>query len=617
VASYRRGNVVRVAGAASLAWLTAGVLLLPACRREPAPLPSGARLFHAAGLEAARVRIWYQTREAYAARPAVPFTFTVRPGPASVLQGAIGVACPGREPCAGVWRFTLEEGTSKSRRRLFERTLDAARETDWVDVRIPLDSGRTVTLTFGVSEVVPGTARPLWGEARLLRPPASPPQNVLLISVDTLRADRLGCYGYARPTSPNIDGLAAEGVRFGHAISQSSWTTPSHASLLTSQYPSSHRLNQGWQQLEKFQKEGKGYRVLAEGATTLAEVLRENGYRTMALTGGATLAGELGFAQGFDAYRVDSPSLGEKPRQVLGQWLAESREVPFFIFFHTFEVHAPYGHAEMAESLLTDPEREAVRRGARRDAAGFESLLRKLGLFRREVTSALYDGGIRCADAFLGGLLGELRRLRLDERTLIVFTSDHGEEFGEHHPERFYNAHCNTVYDELIHVPLILRLPGKVPAGGVVDAPVELVDVAPTILDYLGIVVPSSMQGKSLKKLVARPGRYHKEWTLSESTCLGPEVKTLRSRGTKYVATYEARGEEHAGVPGPLLSEELFDLASDPGETRSLPGPRLRGKLRAILEARAKALERDAIRAAEAPVSADVLERVRGLGYIQ
>ena len=104
----------------------------------------------------------------------------------------------------------------------------------------------------------------------------------------------------------------------------------------------------------------------------------------------------------------------------------------------------------------------------------------------------------------------------------------------------------------------------------------ELVDVAPTVLDYLGIVVPSSMQGRSLKKLVARPERHHKEWTLSEATCLGPEVKTLRSPDIKYVATYEARGEERAGVPGPLLSDELYDLASDPGETRSLPGPRLR-----------------------------------------
>jgi hypothetical protein len=161
--------------------------------------------------------------------------------------------------------------------------------------------------------------------------------------------------------------------------------------------------------LDRFLSEGRGYRLLAEDATTLAEVLQGHGYRTLALTGGATVGGEVGFAQGFDAYRDDSHGLLKRVRPMLRKWLEEGRDAPFFIFFHTFEVHAPYLHTEMTEGVLTDAQRVAIRDGSRQpgheDVDGFASLLRGLGLFRRDVTSALYDGGIHFTDAFLGGLL--------------------------------------------------------------------------------------------------------------------------------------------------------------------------------------------------------------------
>ena len=271
----------------------------------------------------ARVRIGEETREAVAARPEVVLSaFDVQQG--SVLHLAIGLQCPGQKRCGGAWRFTVDAGGQGARRRLFERTLEGAEEaTEWQPVRIRLDTlaGSAVEIGFSVSQAKPGPARPFWGEVRLLRRPPSPPRNALLISVDTLRADRLGCYGYGRATSPRIDGLAAEGVRFHQAISQAPWTTPSHASLLTSRYPSSHRMTQSWSRFDRSLKEGRGYRVLAEDATTLAEVLQARGYRTLALTGGATLAAELGFAQGFDAYREDSYGLLDRVRPMLATWL--------------------------------------------------------------------------------------------------------------------------------------------------------------------------------------------------------------------------------------------------------------------------------------------------------
>lgn len=569
------------------------------------------------------MRLGDETREAVTSQPEQPVVCTFAVRPRSVLQLAIGLKCPGRRHCAGSWRFSVEVGTGGASPKLFERTLEPAESGEWHSVRVPLDAlaAGGAEVTFRVTRGKPGPAQPFWGEARLLYPPASPPQNVILISVDTLRADRLGCYGYARPTSPRIDALAAQGVRFHQAISQAPWTTPSHTSLLTSRYPSSHRVTQSWSGFDRFLSEGRGYRILAEEATTLAEVLQERGYRTLALTGGATVGADVGFAQGFDVYRDDGYGLLKKVRPALGRWLAESRDVPFFIFLHTFEVHAPYLHTEMTAGVLTDAQREAIHEIARSpgdaDVDGFAKQLRQLGLFRREVTSALYDGGIRFTDAFLGLLLEDLRGLGLEERTLVVLTSDHGEEFSEHDPGRFYDAHCPTVFEEMIRVPLILRLPGRLPAGRVVETPVELVDVAPTILDLLGAPAPAAMEGKSLVALAAGRTEDHREWTLSESTCENPETKALRSPTLKYIVSYEARGNEHAGIPGPLVMEQAFDLLRDPGERKALLGDRRLPNLRTMLETRMERLERKALMGKEAPVGPDALERLRGLGYVQ
>jgi arylsulfatase A-like enzyme len=606
----------------ALLGLVAGCV--PACRPAPVALASGARVFHAAGLQTTRLGLGVETREAVQGRPETPVSSHIVVRPRSVLQLAIGLKCPGKHHCPGSWRFSVEAGSGPMRRPLFESTLQGTASGAWQPVRIRLDPTLPLGATdvaFRVSAPEPGPAVPFWGEARLMVAPEATHQNVILISVDTLRADRLGCYGYPRPTSPRIDAFARQGVRFGQAISQAPWTTPSHTSLLTSRYPSSHHVNQSWSAFDRFLSEGRGYRVLAEEVTTLAEVLQERGYRTMALTGGATLRADVGFAQGFDVYREDSYGLLKTVRPMVAGWMTENREVPFFLFLHTFEVHAPYRHPEMAQDILTGAEQEAIHEYARRpesgDVDGFARHLRSLGLFRREVTSALYDGGIHFTDAFLGLVLEDLHAIGLEGSTLVVVTSDHGEEFGDHEPARFYDAHCQTVFDEMLRVPLILRMPGKLPAGRVVDVPVELVDVAPTILEILGIQAPPAMEGKSFGALAQGLTGTHKEWTLSESTCNETETKALRSPTRKYIAAYETRDHEHSGVPGPLMTEWIFDLERDPGETRKLGGRRPLRTLRSILEERATDLERRGTKGSEAPVSADVLERLRGLGYVQ
>lgn len=411
-------------------------------------------------------------------------------------------------------------------------------------------------------------------------------ENVLLISIDTLRADRLGSYGYDRDVSPNLDRLATSGVRFDQAITQSPWTTPAHMSLMTSLPPSSHTVNQGFRQFLRHQR-GKGkFRVLPDGVVTLAELLHARGFRTLALTGGGTLGGELGFARGFEQYLGNARKLRPQTWSRLIGWLADPDPRPFFLFFHTFEVHAPYLHIDDARALMSPEQADALQAFIDANPEMTEKQLKDYledqELFRVEITSRLYDGGIRHTDAFLGRLFEELRHRGLWDRTLIVVTSDHGEEFADHRPSKIYNVHCDTTYDELVRVPLILRAPGRITDGRVIADQVRLLDLAPTILELLGLPVPSLMQGTSLVELMEN-GRWGRRLEAhSEASCIGPEWKSLRSERYKYLAVFEPSEGERTGIPGEPKRQELFDLQQDPKEQSNLAAaqPELLARMR-------------------------------------
>ena len=414
-------------------------------------------------------------------------------------------------------------------------------------------------------------------------------ENVLLISIDTLRADRLGCYGYDRGISPNLDRLAASGVLFDQAITQSPWTTPAHMSLMTSLPPSSHTVNQGFRQYLRHQRGAGEYRILPEGVVTLAELLQARGFRTLALTGGGTIGGELGFDQGFDQYLGSARKLRPETWSRLTGWLADSDSRPFFLFFHTFEVHAPYLHVEDARDLMSAEQADALQAfidaNPEMTEKQLKTYLQDRGLFRVEITSRLYDGGVRHTDEFLGRLFEELRRRGLWDRTLIVVTSDHGEEFADHRPMKFYNVHCDTTYDELVRVPLILRAPGRFIDGRVIGDQVRLLDLAPTILELLELPVPSPMQGTSLVELMEH-GRWDRRLeAYSEASCIGPEWKSLRSQRYKYLAVFRPGGGERTGIPGKPRRQELYDLKQDPGEHSNLAAtqPELLARMRSRL----------------------------------
>jgi arylsulfatase A-like enzyme len=482
----------------------------------------------------------------------------------------------------------------------------------------------------------------LAGGAACARP--APRPNVVLVSLDTLRADRLNVYGYRdRAVSPYIDALAQDGILFERQITASPWTTPAHLSLLTSLSPHSHGVTESVAWLMRGLGQGGEYERLADSQETLAEVLSRGGYATAAFTGGATLDPSIGFDQGFDLYDTSMAKVGEKGFAAMTAWIAAHRDRPFFLFWHTFETHAPYHDGTFLNDVLPAGKAATLRRELAtlgRSEGPFlpedlgEKTLRANGAFTREVCSALYDGGVLAADRWVGRLMETLRRTGLYDRTLVVLTSDHGEQLGETADEtggrfrngRFYNAHGHDLYDELVRVPLIVKLPGRPGPPRRISAVTRAIDVMPTILEVVGLASTASgrEQGLSLRPLWE--GRFSEpRVAFTEALSTDRESKSLRDARYKYVVSMWPRQVSRHGrsyVPDAkrLAAVELYDLEADPGERHNLlrdPTPEVR-RVAARLDADLRRW------AAEAPGHAEktrlgeeALQRLRALGYIQ
>ena len=390
--------------------------------------------------------------------------------------------------------------------------------------------------------------------------------NLLLISLDTTRADRLGCYGYEKASTPALDALAADGVRFAHAVSSIPLTLPSHATLLTGLYPPEHGLH--------FNTSG----VLAGEIETLAEVLQDHGYRTGAFVSAFVLDSSYGLSQGFDQYEDSLPEAGfarheiaEIPGNVVADralaWLERSRDARFFAWVHFFDPHDPYEPPEPFRSRLEHP----------------------------------YDGEVAFADSQVARLLQWLDRNSLREETLIVVVGDHGESLGDHGED----LHGFFVYDPAIRVPLIFSWPGRIDSGVVDSYAVGVVDVFPTILSLLGAEAAEGMSGKSLLP--------------------APKDSTLKDRGI-YLETRVPLVEYHWSALTGLTSRdwkyihsskpELYDLLADPGEGRNLfrESPEVARRFGSRLEALGRSFQ---TREPE-PVQLDqaALDRLRSLGYL-
>jgi arylsulfatase A-like enzyme len=421
--------------------------------------------------------------------------------------------------------------------------------------------------------------------------------NVLLVSIDSLRADHLSAYGYRRPTSPAIDALASEGVRFDHAVSQAPWTLPAHASLLTSLYPGHHGAD-------------SPRRALDPNVTTLASILAGAGYAAHAVVSGPLLRREHGLDVGFHTYddalartshreSHSAVTSGETLERALA--LLETTKEPFLLFLHFWDVHYDYrppppydtrfdpGYtgAVTGEGFADDP---AIHAGmAARD---------------REHLIALYDGEIAWVDAHVARLLEALSRRGLAERTIVALTADHGDEFFEHGAK----GHQHALYEELLHVPLILRSPRLVP-GSHVPNRVELIDVVPTLLDLAAVPAPAGLQGRSLVPLL-RGEPWHDRPSFAETTrAAKPETVARR---TPAWAVYA--GADKLISFARLHTPELYRLAEDPHERNNLYPGDPAGELERQLRRWRSRAPRQAGRAGDLPD--DALEALRALGYL-
>ncbi len=318
-------------------------------------------------------------------------------------------------------------------------------------------------------------------------------KHLMVVSIDTLRPDRLGAYGYDRPSSPTLDELAASGVLFENASTVAPWTLPSHASLVTGLYPRHHGAK-------------RHVEALAEEVATLAERLRDAGFQTSAVVNSKFLDKKYRFDRGFDDFAFLKPTHDpEAPSSVVDRsldWLENRGEGRFFLLVHDYDVHSSYGALPRHHDLLVRPYEGFVDGSA----AQLRSVRRgemSLGPDDLRHLIDLYVAGIRQLDDELGRLIQGLKDLGVYQDTLVVVVSDHGEEFLEHGGV----LHGRTQYEEMLRIPMIMRGPG-LPAGLRVRSPVSLVDVFPTALSLLGLPGTDELDGIDLGTSLRSRGPY-------------------------------------------------------------------------------------------------------------
>ncbi len=439
-----------------------------------------------------------------------------------------------------------------------------------------------------------------------------PDRNVILISIDSLRYDHLGSYGYDKPTSPRIDAWGREALRFEYAYATSPWTLPSHASMFTGLYADTHGVRN-----EKSK--------LNEGFATLPRALSQAGYRTAGVVCAPLLKKRYGMHQGFDEYDVEligknalearavkvAPTVTKKALA----WIDKNGGKPFFLFLHYWDVHYDYNPPRELVDLF-DPGYQGEERGlCIYDRKDITPAMDKRDL---QHLVALYDGEIRFTDDALGVLFDGLAARGLDENTAIVLTSDHGEEFLEHG----WKGHSRTCYEEVVRVPFFAKVPWLQAARGVSKTPVSLVDIFPTVLGLLGRPKEGyKLQGADLSRLLAH-GTSPPPRTLVAGTHRGQPIPD--GKGYNWtVLLAEDRHKMHRLSRKQEKRYRLFDLEKDAAELHDLSRDdtvrEVRNSMRREIERRRKLhtqLRKVVKAGSEAELDPELAATLKGLGYL-
>jgi choline-sulfatase len=410
----------------------------------------------------------------------------------------------------------------------------------------------------------------LWSESAVEKP------NVILLTLDTTRADHLACYGYPGVRTPNLDSLARRGVLFEQAATNSPLTLPAHCSILTGMYPTYHgvRIN--------------GNTALNEEQTTIAEVLSGQDYQCGAFIGAFVLDGRWGLRQGFQHYddqfdlkkykHIDLGAVQRPGNEVMDialDWLEKQKNSPFFAWIHLYDPHTPYDPPEPYRSEY-----------------GPKSL------------HGLYDGEIAFMDEQIGRCLSWLENNGLDRSTILILVGDHGEGLGSHGE----GTHGYFIYDYAIHVPLIIVTPFEELQGVRVPSQVRIIDIFPTLMDIAAVIPPAETQGRSLLPLMFRPQKEEDGFAYAES--MSPNLQfgwssihSLRTTQYKYIDTPKA---------------ELYDLTRDPGEQTNLfrQYPDIAREMKETLDGLMEETGRGAPTPQAANLDKETIERLSALGYV-
>ena len=528
------------------------------------------------------------------ARPALlrSASFDVRLPPRALLTFGMGVTFTGDlEDAPGWFRLKVRADDQV----LLEHTLNPRAARGWRDFSLPLEGRGRARLGFELRLTDRDGVDVAWPPGLVLG--VSDPtvhdlddygraKGILLVSIDTLRRDHVGAYGYGPPTTPRLDALARESVFCEDAVSTSSWTLPAHLSLLTSVDPGAHG---GVDMSHGFNRR----------VPTLAALLHQAGFATRAVTSHLYVSAVYGLDDGFDHldFHQDRKATDVANRAV--DVLDRIGDRPFLLFLHFYDPHWHYEPPENTRTIF-DRSYTGTITGRLQDFSHRD---------RKSVSPAdlahliaLYDGEIRYVDDELGRVFDHVRARGLDRGTLVLVTSDHGEEFLEHGSWE----HQKTLYEEVVRIPLFFRGPGVAPRRE--PGQTSLLDVAPTVLTWAGVPVPVPMQGRSL---LARGGD-REGYGETDHTVDGTHKLFLRAgaRAWKTIVSLDREG-------GRVRGEEWYDLAADPGESRTAsPPPSVAEPMRRQAMERWKAARRRGAGAPAVNLSPEQRERLRALGYV-
>ena len=431
--------------------------------------------------------------------------------------------------------------------------------------------------------------------------------NLVLITIDTLRADHLSCYGYGRNTSPNIDRIAEKGIIFNKVIAPSSWTAPSMVSLFTSVYPVNHGV-----------KHGMGYRknqtihvqeVFASYLITLAEILKAHGYRTFGVASNLHLSEHFGFARGFDYFKClpfwPAPSVNE----TIYSWENEIKNSgKFFLWVHYIDPHFPYS---ARTPWVEDYASQELTKELNLSKKEWIEIFNLIPVFKKYPQNldnliALYDSEINFVDSYIGKLI---QKCDFDKDTLFIITSDHGEEFLDH--EKL--GHGNNLHRETINIPLIIKLPGGV-SKKVVSEQASLVDIMPTVLELLNIDSPEHILGKSLLKTYDLPfwlkkilRRNDELQSIFSELDTKSNTKALITEEWKYIYDFNKK------------KGQLYNIQEDFLELNNFAGKRVKeaSQFKERLFDWVSAAKKYPIKKQDMRLTPTEKEKLKGLGYIQ